>query len=555
MTRWTAVLALMLIASTAAPAAAQELTFGANVAADRDVVPAGGTREVIASFKLTAAKAAISVNSMTVEMTGSGNDDGVTVHVLIDANDNGLADDDERSAGALNAQRDDDAVVLDTTGNLALGADETVTILIAYDFNQLAPAGGDTFSCSITDATNDVRAGNGGLPLVSARLTIDDGGPKSLTFDANTAADRDIENGETAAIPSAWHVAASSGHTLDLTTLVIEAQGTGNHIADIVRVMLVEDEDNDGQFDPGGFAGAGEPILAEGTFADQGGGLIGITFDDRGNSLIRIGDKGVNLIVVVEFTSSLTNGDTFGARAISAATDVDATIIGLPTVSAVLTVNNPPEPPVTELTVTSSNPSDSEVEPGATDVLVGMFDVFSNGGLGEVTGITFDAIGDARDDLDILVVRLIRDANKSGVPDAGDELLGELTFSADNGSITYDLSGSPMNITDGTSVRLLAVVDVNTSVPDGLIFGMTFSSMTTAELTTITGLPGNTSAITIMAAPAGGGGGTGGGGGGVGTGSGGCAMQTTAINSGGDGWLLIMLALALALVLIRSRRS
>ena len=543
--RWIASLAFGLIVSTAVPAAAQELGFGANGQADQEFEPQDGVREVIASFKLTASKGAISVASMTVEMAGSGDDSGITVHVLIDSNGNGLADDDERSAGSINAQRDDDTVTLDTTGNLVLGADESLSILLAYDFNQLSLNPGDTFSCSITDSTNDVRAGNTGLPLDSATLTLA-GGDETLTFDANTAADRDVTDGESAAVPAAWHVAASAGDKLDLLTLIVEAVGTGDHTADIQRVMLVEDEDEDGQFDPGGIVGPGDPILAEGTFSDLGDGQIGITFDDRGNALITIDEKGVNLIIVFEFTNSLTNGDTFGVSAVTAVTNVGAaTIVGLPTDSAVLTVNNPP---VTTLTVTEANPSDDEFEPGSTDVLIGVFAIASNGGLGEITGFTFDGVGDARDDLDILAVRLINDINKNGLPDAGDVEIDELTFTEDGGSITFDLSASPLNIVDATSVQLLVVVDINTSVPDGVIFGMTLSSITTAELTTINGLPINTAAITIVTDDSGSGTG-----GGVGTG-GGCAMGTNGTrNLPTAGWWLLLGLLAVCAG-IRMRR-
>jgi hypothetical protein len=78
----------------------------------------------------------------------------------------------------------------------------------------------------------------------------------------------------------------------------------------------------------------------------------------------------------------------------------------------------------------------------------------------DITGFTFTAYGTGNDSTDVENIRLFTDDNNNGRLDSTDTQLGESqTYSADDGTVTFDLSSSPLSLGPSEYVYLILVYD------------------------------------------------------------------------------------------------
>lgn len=79
----------------------------------------------------------------------------------------------------------------------------------------------------------------------------------------------------------------------------------------------------------------------------------------------------------------------------------------------------------------------------------------------QLQSITLQASGSGNDNLDLIAIKLIRDANANGQIDPGEAPIATGTFSADNGSLTLTLS-TPLALSPGNSQFVVAADIANT---------------------------------------------------------------------------------------------
>lgn len=129
-----------------------------------------------------------------------------------------------------------------------------------------------------------------------------------------------------------------------------------------------------------------------------------------------------------------------------------------------------PPPPTPSLSVTLGDaPPLSRAEPkGARNVPWLQARLTPADGTVEVTGLTLQARGTGRDDLDLTELRVHADSNANGRVDAGEPLLGSGRFSSDNGSVTLTLT-SPLAV--AAPLQLLVVGDLADTVNTAAVVG------------------------------------------------------------------------------------
>lgn len=115
----------------------------------------------------------------------------------------------------------------------------------------------------------------------------------------------------------------------------------------------------------------------------------------------------------------------------------------------------------------SNAPSARTVSAGATGVVMAQFRLTNESGESlDGRTLTLRAAGSGDESADVAAVRLYVDENGDGQLDAGDtQVQTAKTFGADDGTVTFDLSGLPSpHLTSGGSAQLLVVYDFASSL-------------------------------------------------------------------------------------------
>jgi len=101
--------------------------------ADKTVSP-GSRNNVLLAVRLESDSGDIELNSITLQASGSGNDTGIqTVKLFVDANGNGVVDDNEVSIAAGTYSQDNGNLLLQMSAPYALPVGQT-SLLVTYDF-------------------------------------------------------------------------------------------------------------------------------------------------------------------------------------------------------------------------------------------------------------------------------------------------------------------------------------------------------------------------------------------------------------------------------------
>jgi hypothetical protein len=123
----------------------------------------------------------------------------------------------------------------------------------------------------------------------------------------------------------------------------------------------------------------------------------------------------------------------------------------------------PPPPPPVALTLAAgaSAPPDRAAAKGAVGEVMLALRASAANGVAMLSSISVQASGSGRDDLDLVDVRVVLDANGDGIADAGETVLGNGRLTADNGILRLDFT-SPLAVTG--SADLLVVADIATQI-------------------------------------------------------------------------------------------
>ena len=123
----------------------------------------------------------------------------------------------------------------------------------------------------------------------------------------------------------------------------------------------------------------------------------------------------------------------------------------------------PPPPPSVALGVArgASSPDDGGVAKGAADVPMLQLKATPSNGTAMLQALTFSASGSGRDDLDLMMVKVVVDANGNGQVDPGETVLAQGRPSVDNGTLRLAFA-SPVEVRAATD--LLVVADIGSDV-------------------------------------------------------------------------------------------
>jgi len=232
------------------------VTVGPNPPSDSTVNP-GSTNVPVLQFTLTAGSQDVTVVSVKIKASGTGDDaaDISAVHLYHDANENGLYDSGETEIANGTYSADDGELTF--TCNRTISANSSETWLVTYDFNASADG---TYTASIQDITTDVVATVGGNPITpggtspinGATITVS---PAQFTVEAGPAmpANQTIPPDQKDVPILQVKLSVPSGASSDITVISVTftASGSGDDKNHIDAVKLYLDANENGQLDAG----------------------------------------------------------------------------------------------------------------------------------------------------------------------------------------------------------------------------------------------------------------------------------------------------------------
>lgn len=433
----------------------------------------GATDVPVLQLRLRAGPAeAVTVATLGLRDQAGGGDEatdlgGVSLWHDVDAD--GVLDPGEpRLAGPSTYAADGGLLVFAPARQLAAGATEHW--LVTYD---LAPGaqGGDTFQCAAAGAGDLSASGvTSGLAVTSVVSTTPGGalsviGSAALSVGpASPGATSRFSNA--ADVPALQvRVAAGAGEAVRLTSVVVQASGSAHDAQAVTSVELHRDADGDG------LVGAGDTLLAAGTFLADDAGL---TLSAPGGLVTAPAGSAVDLLVRYVLSGQGRQAETLrvgidpaAIAAVGVGSGLPIAVSGAATTSAAVTLRR------ARLTFApgQANPTDGPALAGQAAAAALQLDVTAGPGEDvDLTAITFSSSGTANEPGVVLRAWLYREgAGPRGVvdPTDGAAIGGPVLFAADDGQVTFDLSGAPPRLDAGTTSQLLLVYDLAAAAPAG----------------------------------------------------------------------------------------
>jgi hypothetical protein len=471
---------------TVNPAAGPQLTFSAQNPTSR-TVSAGTADAAILGVEVAAVSTAqATLSSVRVQASGTGDDRAAVVtgvKLFRDANANGVVDAGEQMlAGPSTYAADDGTVDLALSAPLVVSQATPVRLLVAYSFASSVTAG-STFVATVTSASASAAGGVSvsGLPIAGATLTLPQA---SVLFTPGAVAGAAVAAGTANRLVLAVTLAASA-NTASVSTVRVDALGTGDDASEVTAVRLFEDTNGNGTLEVGTDAalnGAGQTFSSNNGFVNltAGGLAIGPGASKR-------------LLVAYSLAAGAVGGGTFTPR-LSSAVLANGAASGLPLDGATLTV---------QAGTASFNPTllpGRQVDRGAQNEVIASFEVVASGGALVLNGFDAKAGGSMDDPVEVSATSLFRDANANGQLDVGtDTLLDRRTFASNDGTVSFScsaLTGTPLSLGAGQGARLFVAVSfVAAAVPTHDIRLTLQSAVVTGGVAS--GLPIATSALEI----------------------------------------------------------
>ena len=429
------------------------------------------------------------VDSLAVTMIGTMRHDSsiTSVGLYRDVNSNGLFDagTDQPVAAAVTITPEayDSAFtarfVINTADSL-LPPSQVREWLVLVTLNGNADHG-ETFGAKIVandsawvmGAESEVDATVLGAPITSALKTISNVGSLTLSAAPNNPAAANIAPNATNLPMMLARLTTSSAEAVEVAQFKLRASGTANDLIDIAAsgIKIYLDVNSNGSYDAGT-----DQLLAQQTAYNQDNGWVTFTGLNRQIAAGQTEDW----LVLYDLAGTASNGETFVAsiwknEVIATGVTSDSTFVvggssvsgGTMTVSAQGTMT---------ISAGPNTPTASPVAPSETNaVMLQLKLAASTAETLFVTQAKFKAEGTGNDLTGLTNVELWDDLDANGVLDTGVDTALSATnaYSADNGVLTVDFSGTGYRFSPGATKYWLVVHDYAGGVTNGQTFQTT----------------------------------------------------------------------------------
>ncbi|CAG0971361.1 hypothetical protein PLCT2_01372 [Planctomycetaceae bacterium] len=426
----------------------------------------GGNGIQAAKFAIAAnAAGAATLNSITIKATGTGNDSNAysSVALFEDSNTNGSYDfgtDAAYGTGTTAFPSDDGTLTFTQTQNFSASQTRTYFVVVKLNGSTLATTG-QTFNFLVNDVSVAAGAGKSGVPSTTMI---------GLVIQAPAFAISDNTLTQSTGFPSSggyvlqdFTVSYAAGPANTLATVSLQASGSGNDSTGYASVAIHFDTDSSGTFTAGD--------AQAGTMANFGSdnGTAAVTLTS--NNSFSAGNSR-RYFVVVAFSASAAGGETFQSRVTTVSGGyAGTTATGVPAPAGytaglvIATVS---------FTFADASPATQGTAfVGGSDFVLQAFTVtYSTGPTNTLTGITATAAGSGDDLNDYASVNLYRDNNASGAFESAQDTLvdSQSAFNANNGTVSFTLSGAESQWTSAQSKRFFVVVAFNLNGANNTVF-------------------------------------------------------------------------------------
>ncbi|MCK6550923.1 hypothetical protein L6R52_34110, partial [Myxococcota bacterium] len=457
--------------------------------------PAGGTLApgqldaVMASLRLTAVLEVVTISSITLSASGTGNELlGISqAELWVDTDRDGLLDAiGDLSLGTVPGFTANDGTITFaiTPRTIAAGASEDW--LVVYDVGR-SPQAGETFQLALAQDTHvGASAPSGVLPRISgapvnasARTVL---GGLTITLGsaspAATTVRRDAQD-----VPVVQLALVGANEAVTVSSLTFHALGSLDDSADLTGLALYDD------VDASGTVSRGDRALGTAVFAGDDGTA---TFSALALSLTAGATK--NLLVAADLAGTALGGATL-RLSLAGATSVVATGFGgravaaegLPLTSATLRAGG-----TLEVSLGAASPLARIVQRGSTDAVAMQLRFVASTDAATVTQLVVHGTGTVHDARGTSGLAAWLDANANGRVDGGEAQLGTATFAADDGAAVFALA---LSVQPGPAVHVL----VTTSFTGTPVGGETLEL--TVEPTAGVSVTSASSAVAVAGAP------------------------------------------------------
>jgi len=443
---------------------------------------AGAENVVVLQVRMTASTAeTLAVSRVSINATGTLNHATYLTAAKLyrDVNSNGHFDpttDTQLAAAQTFADSAGSVRFVITSADSLIPPGSSQDWLVLASVSSSAP-NGKTFSFRI--AANDSIAVRGrqsattatatGTPLISATRTVSNVGSLTIAPGPNNPGASNVAANATGVPMLQIRFTASSTENIVITGFTLRAAGTANDVTDITSggIRLYHDANSNGIYDVGT-----DRLIASG---------LNFAADDD-TVRINVGSEVVNAgastdwLVVYDLNGNASNGETFIARVLSGGITAAGQTSGVaitaggtsPTAGGTKTVS-------TQGTLTmalgSNSPPARTFSGTATKATVLQLQLSaSSAETLLVTQVVFKGSGTGNEATEISAVWLYDDLNNNGSYDAGVDtaLTTSQTFSADNGTATFTMSGaSAKRIPSGATRNWLVLYDMNNAANNG----------------------------------------------------------------------------------------
>ncbi|MGE3850968.1 MAG: hypothetical protein AB7K09_04430 [Planctomycetota bacterium] len=304
-----------------------------------------------------------------------------------------------------------------------------------------------------------------------------------LLVTAANPANGQVQPGAKDILMGKWTVAAQ-GQNYNANSARFVASGSGLDQTHVVKVHLHRESGK--VMDPN--------PLAEGTYTIDNGALT-LNF----NTVISTASA-ATFYLLYDFANPLIDNNTFTASLQTIGTDEGASVSGVPSNSATMTVTGGGNGNA-GLQVSANNPSDAVVLVPQVATAIAGISLFATAADNViVNSVTIDGTGSCDESTSLVAASLVVDINSNGVYDSGtDNTLDSGVFSTDNGQLTLNAGG--FTLLANQTVQLLVVFELNANGGNNNTVSCSISSIDADPATlagiNITGLPISSATWTI----------------------------------------------------------
>jgi hypothetical protein len=428
---------------------------------------------------------ALSVTSITFTASGTGDDftDITAINLAVDTDKSGDYDPNtDRLIGPTDQVYSADNGVVGFNGlSETISAGGILHLILVYDMAGTANEN-ETFSASVAFDANIVASGVTtatsinpcGAPKIGGTLIIADpstsAGSLRVRLGNNTPSDTNQTNDATNVEMAQLSLLTSSLENIQVDAVTVHVQGTGVDNVDISEVILAQDVNENGIYEPS----SDRIIGSGGTFSANNGS---VTFSGLTEDLIAGTTE--NWLVVYSFGGVGSLGSTFQCKlktvadisATGATSGADIDPFGLPVDGSIVTLVASGSPGNLTVNAGPTMPPSATLPQGTT--VEGVFQVQLTASSVEnldVTSLTVNGSGTGDDATEIVGVTLWRDLNENGFVDIGTDTIIQAAqvFGADDGTVVFN--GFTERIDRDTTVTWLVSYDISNSAVDGSTF-------------------------------------------------------------------------------------